>query len=168
MTSRHAGLLAALIALSLSPAVARQSAPPPSASAGEQGARGQGRGQRQPARDRAELPKGTSAVSGRVLAADTGRPVKRARVSVTGAATGGGRGGGTAISDDQGRYVVADLAAGTYSVSASKSGFVDAVFGQRRPLQPGTPVQVADGQAAANVDLRLTRGGVITGRIVDE
>jgi hypothetical protein len=45
---------------------------------------------------------------------------------------------------------------------------VDAVFGQRRPLQPGTPVQLADGQAAGNVDLRLTRGGVITGRIVDE
>jgi hypothetical protein len=167
MTTRRAALLAGLIALTLSPVFAGQSAAPQApAAAGEQG--GRGRGQRQPARDRAELPKGTSAISGRVLAAETGRPVKRARVSVTGAAAGGGRGGGTAMSDDQGRYVVADLAAGTYSVSASKNGFVDAIFGQRRPLQPGTPVQLADGQAASNVDLRLTRGGVITGRIVDE
>jgi hypothetical protein len=168
MTTRRTAVLAGLIALSLSTVGARESpTPQPPTTAGEQGGRGLGRGQRQAARDRAVLPRGTSTISGRVLAADTGRPVKRARVSVT-AAAGGGRGGGLATSDDQGRYVVTDLAAGTYSVRASKSGFVDALFGQRRPLQPGTPVQVADGQAAANVDLRLTRGGVITGRIVDE
>lgn len=169
MTSRFTTAIAGLLALSLAPVFAVQSAAPQApAAAGEQAGRGQGRGQRQPARDRAELPRGTATITGRVLAADSGRPVKRARVSVTGAAAGGGRGGGSAITDEQGRYSVAELAAGNYSVTASKSGFVDAVFGQRRPLQPGTPVQLADGQAAANVDLRLTRGGVITGRIVDE
>ena len=114
------------------------------------------------------MPKGTSTISGRVLTADSGRPIKRARVSVTGAAGRGGRGGATAMTDDQGRYVVADLAAGNYSITASRSGFVDAVYGQRRPLQPGQPLQLGDGQAASNIDLRLTRGGVITGRIVDE
>jgi protocatechuate 3,4-dioxygenase beta subunit len=168
MVSHRAAALAGLLALTLSPAFARQATPPQPAAAAEQGGRGQGRGQRQPARDRAELPKGTSSITGRVLTADTGRPVKRARVAVTGAVAGGGRGGGVAMTDDQGRYSVADLAAGSYSVSASKSGFVDAAYGQRRPLQPGTPVQLTDGQAAANIDLRLTRGGVITGRIVDE
>lgn len=168
MTSRRAAAFAALIALSLSPLFAWQSPPQTPATAGEQGGRGQGRGQRQGARDRATLPKGTSAISGRVLAADTGRPVKRARITLIGAAAGGGRGGGTAMSDDQGRYTIAELAAGNYTVSASKSGFVDAVYGQRRPLQAGTPVPLAEGQSASNIDLRLTRGGVITGRIADE
>ena len=52
---------------------------------------------------------------------------------------------------------------GTTTSWRSKNGFVDAVYGQRRPLQPGTPVALADAQAVADVDLRLTRGGVITG-----
>ena len=155
MTSRAAAL-AGLMALSLTTVLAGQAAP------------AQGRGQRQPGRDRAAIPSGTSTISGRVLAADSGRPIKRARVAVAGAAASGGRGGGTAVTDDLGRYTIGELAAGSYSVSASKSGFVDGAYGQRRALQPGTPVQLTDGQAAANIDLRLARGGVITGRIVDE
>ena len=169
MILRHTAALAGLLAVSLWPVLADQTpAPQNPGAAGQQRGRGQGRAVRQPARDRAVLPKGTATISGRVLAADSGRPVKRARVAVTGAAAGGGRGGGLATTDDQGRYTVADLAAGSYSVTAAKSGFVDAVYGQRRPLQPGQPLQIADGQTASNVDLRLTRGGVITGRIVDE
>jgi hypothetical protein len=81
---------------------------------------------------------------------------------------GGGRSGRGATTDDQGRYIVTDLGAGSYTITASKNGFVDAVFGQRRPQQPGTPVTIADAQAATNIDLRLTRGGVITGTVQDE
>src|SRR5262249_47199050 len=61
-----------------------------------------------------------------------------------------------------------ELAAGSYVVSAAKAGFVDGVYGQRRPLQPGTPVVLADAQSAANIDVRIMRGGVITGRLGDE
>ena len=163
---RRLGILAALLALAVGTGAAHQQQPPPQ---GQGAAQGQGQGQRgggrqgQP-RDRAVMPQGTSSISGRVLAADTGRPVKRARVAVA----GGGRGGRSTTTDDQGRYAVAGLAAGNYNVTASKAGFVDAAFGQRRPLQPGTPVQVIDNQAVADVDLRLTRGGVITGRVLDE
>lgn len=129
-------------------------------------AQGQGGRGAQQARDRAPLatPQGTAAIVGRVLTADSGRPVKRARVSATGA----GRGNRSAVTDDQGRYQITDLAAGSYTVTASKTGFVDTVYGQRRPLQPGTPLTLAEGQAATNVDLRLIRGGVITGRVGDE
>ena len=160
---RKLGMVAALLALAVATGTARQQPPGGQAQQNQgQGQRGGGR-QGQP-RDRAVLPQGTSSIAGRVLTADTGRPVKRARVVVA----GGGRGGRTTTTDDQGRYVVQGIAAGNYNVSASRAGFVDAVFGQRRPLQPGTPVSVADGQAIANVDLRLTRGGVVTGRVLDE
>jgi hypothetical protein len=80
----------------------------------------------------------------------------------------GGRQSRVTSTDDQGRFQATDLAAGSYTVTASKSGFVDAIYGQRRPLQPGTPVELGDGQAVAAVDLRLIRGGVITGRVMDE
>jgi protocatechuate 3,4-dioxygenase beta subunit len=125
-----------------------------------------GRGQSaRPERDVQQQPQtATASISGRVLAADSGRPAKRASVL----ASGGGRQARGATTDDQGRFRVTGLPAGTYTVTASKSGFVDAIFGQRRPLQPGTPVQIADGQEVSGIDLRLTRGSVITGRVLDE
>jgi protocatechuate 3,4-dioxygenase beta subunit len=126
----------------------------------------QARGANQrPARDSAQqTPDGSSVLAGRVLAADTGRPVKRARVSVT----AGGRQSRSTSTDDQGRFRITDLPSGSYTIAASKAGFVDALYGQRRPLQPGTPVQLADAQEISTIDLRLTRGAVITGRVLDE
>jgi protocatechuate 3,4-dioxygenase beta subunit len=157
---------AAWAAMTIAPVRAQpQSGQPPQGQTPAGRGQSQGRaGQRPSPRDPAQLPTGSSAISGRVLTADTGRPVKRARVMVS----GGGRGGRTATTDDQGRYRIAELSAGTYTIVASKNGYVDGVFGQRRPLQPGTPLPLADAQEASNVDLRLTRGGVITGRVTDE
>jgi protocatechuate 3,4-dioxygenase beta subunit len=119
---------------------------------------------RRPARDSASTPQGTASIAGRVLSVDTGRPVKRARVI---ASAGGGQSRAEST-DDQGRFRFGGLPAGAYTIRASKSGFVEAIYGQRRPLQPGTAVQLADGQALAAVDFRLIRGAVITGRILDE
>ena len=164
MTMQRLSFLAGIVSLSL--ALAQQAPPqgaPPPQGRGQgqgQGARG-GQGQ---ARDQARGPQGTASIAGRVLTADSGRPVKRASVIVS----GGGRGGRSTVTDDQGRYQIAELGAGTYSITASKNGFVDAIYGQRRALQAGTPLTLVDAQAAANVDLRLTRGGVITGHVTDE
>lgn len=164
-----------------------------------------------PARDRAvpaAPPTGTGVISGLVVEAGTGRPVKRARVvvsstelsargrqtaaAVLGALGGRGAGGrgadvgspggagpGAALlaalrvvqstqTDDQGRYQVTGLPAGRYVVSASKTGFVTVSFGQRRPLRPGTPLELRDGQELANVNVALPRGSVITGHVLDE
>ena len=123
---------------------------------------------RRPPRDvgpQAEAPEGTAVISGRVLAADTGRPVKRAYVRATAAELRGGRG---ALTDAEGRYTLDGLPAGRYTIRASKIGFVTVAFGQRRPLQPGTPVDVRDDKTLKGVNLQLPRGSVITGHLVDE
>src|SRR5262249_11088897 len=53
--------------------------------AGAQGGRTQGGGQQTPPRDQqAPAPAATASISGRVLTADTGRPVKRAQVMISG------------------------------------------------------------------------------------
>jgi protocatechuate 3,4-dioxygenase beta subunit len=130
------------------------------------GGQGSGRGAFQrPGRDqnRPAEATGTAMIAGRVLAADTGRPVKRALVSVS----GDGRPRSTST-DEQGRYSIAGLPAGTYNVIASKTGFVVASYGQRRALRTGTPVQLADGQQVTGADIRLPRGAVITGHVFDE
>src|SRR4029077_18196609 len=72
------------------------------------------------------------------------------------------------LTDDSGTYEITDLPAGRYTLNVSKSGFVSLSYGQRRPLQGGPPVQLPAGQELKSVDFSLPRGGVISGRVVDE
>ena len=129
------------------------------------------RASQQPARDTSNqqnkdaTPTPTGRITGRVLAADNGRPVKRARVFINAVELPGGRG---ALTDDQGVFDLIELPAGRYTVTVSKSGFVSLSYGQRRPLQAGTPLQLADGQQLKGVDFRLPRGSAIAGRVLDE
>jgi len=124
----------------------------------------------QPSRDTSAHPQDapptpTGRITGRVVAGDTGRPIKRARVSINAAELPGGRG---VLTDEAGVFEFIELPAGRYNVSVSKSGFVSLSYGQRRPLQAGTPLQLGDGQQLRNVDFRLPRGSVIGGRVLDE
>ncbi len=127
-------------------------------------------GTQQPARDTPAQTKDTppppaGRIMGRVLAADNGRPVKRARVFVTAAELPGGRG---MLTDDSGIFDFTELPAGRYTLTVSKSGFVALSYGQRRPLQAGTPLQLADGQQLKGIEFQLPRGSVISGRVLDE
>ncbi len=153
MVRRSLRSLSAALALALG-AVAGAQGPPPRQPPRDTSARTQ---------DVAPTPKGR--ITGRVLAADTGRPLKRARVFINAAELDGGRG---LLTDDAGVFDFTELPAGRYTVTASKSGFVSLSFGQRRPLQAGTPLQLGDGQQLRNVDFRLPRGSVIAGRVLDE
>jgi hypothetical protein len=133
------------------------------------GGRGQGAppgtaGQPRDARGNAPLAVGTAAISGTIVVAGTGQPARRARVTLNGADGGGSR---TAMTDEEGRYSFADLAAGRYNLSVSKTGHVGVTYGQTRPGRPGTPIQLADGQKFA-ANFQLPRGSVITGTVVDE
>ncbi len=110
-----------------------------------------------------KLPSGR--ITGRVVAADNGRPVKRARVFVTAAELPGGRG---MLTDDAGVFELTELPAGRYTLTVSKSGFVSLSYGQRRPLQAGTPLQLADGEQMKGIQFQLPRGSVIGGHVLDE
>jgi hypothetical protein len=118
-----------------------------------------------PAQPSEPAPAAKGRIAGRVLASDTGRPVRRARVFVSAAELPGGRG---VTTDENGSYELTELPAGRYTVSVSKTGFISLSYGQRRPLQAGTPLQLADGQQLSDVNFSLPRGSVIAGRIFDE
>jgi protocatechuate 3,4-dioxygenase beta subunit len=108
---------------------------------------------------------GTASVGGRITAADTGTPLRRVQVRVSGQELRGTR---SAMTDADGRYTVANLPAGRYSISFMKGGFAAVQYGQRRPNQSGKLVDLADGQKLENLDAALMRGGVIAGRIMDD
>ena len=109
---------------------------------------------------------GTAVLRGQVFSVD-GTPLRRAQVRATGQ---DGRGGGVSTTDPQGKFEIKDLPAGRYSISASKAGYVNMQYGQRRVDQSGggTILDVLDGQAVEKINFALPRGGVITGRILDE
>ena len=104
-------------------------------------------------------------ISGRVTAADTGRPISRARVMIRAPEVRGGRG---VLTDENGIFDMSGLPAGRYSVTASKLGFVDLSYGQRRPLLPGTPLQLGDDEHLTGIQFRLPRGSVVSGHVYDE
>jgi hypothetical protein len=58
--------------------------------------------------------------------------------------------------------------AGRYTLNAAKGSYVSLQYGQRRPFEPGKPVEVLEGQTIERLDFSLPRGAVITGRILDE
>jgi hypothetical protein len=107
---------------------------------------------------------GTSRLRGRVVANDTGTPVRRAQVRISGPDIGTK----TALTDAQGRFEFRDLPAGRFNVSVSKSGFVAMQFGQKRPFEPGTPIELVDAQVMDKADVFLPRGSVLAGRVADE
>src|SRR5215471_9878565 len=107
---------------------------------------------------------GTSAVRGRIVAGETGTPVRRAQVRISGPDIGSK----TALTDNQGRYEFRDLPAGRFNVSVSKSGYVTMQYGQNRPFEPGKPIDLVDTQVMEKLDVALPRGGVIAGRVGDE
>jgi 5-hydroxyisourate hydrolase-like protein (transthyretin family) len=60
-----------------------------------------------------------------------------------------------------------DLEPGIYRIIADVNGYVPAELGQRGTLGMGTPVYVEAGQTLNALTIRMTRTGVVTGRIVD-
>ena len=110
-------------------------------------------------------PTGTAIIRGRVTSLETGKPLRRARISVSSPDIPSGK---TASTNSDGRYEIRDLPAGRYTVRVNRSGYLPLSFGQRRPGEPGKPFELADKQAVEKVDFALPRMGVISGRVLDE
>lgn len=112
-----------------------------------------------------EQKKGTGRIRGRVVGADSGSPLRRAQVTLSSPELRDRR---MTATDAQGRFEFKELPASRFILSASKGSYVTMQYGARRPLEPGKPIELADGQELEKMNLQLPRGSVISGRIVDE
>lgn len=140
---------------------------PDSATAGQAAPRGAAQGL--PPRDAVATTAkdGTGVIRGRVISAEGGQPLRRAKVTVFAAALGQDS-RRTTSTDVDGRYEIKDLRAARYRVSVTRGGYLPLDYGQRRPGEQGRPVQVADDERVENVDFSLPRMSVISGRVTDE
>jgi protocatechuate 3,4-dioxygenase beta subunit len=107
---------------------------------------------------------GTGRIRGRIVAAQTGVPLRRAQVTL-GVPAAPGR---STITDNEGRFEFAQLPAGRYAIVATKTGFVTLQYGQRRPTDVTDFIVLADGERRDDVDLALPQGGVIAVRVTDD
>lgn len=95
---------------------------------------------------------------------DRGRPVPAARLTLTGPELRGTR---STMTDDRGRFTFVGVPAGRFAMTAQKAGHVRVQYGARAPGGPGVPIVLAAGQHLDKLIVRLPRGGVITGTIMD-
>ena len=119
-----------------------------------------------PVRDTSAIPKGTGSISGKVLTAEGGRPVRRVSITLSSPEFPGEP--KTVSTNAQGIFEITDLPPGRFSLSASRAGYMRVQYGQRRPGEAGRPIQLAEGQRFTSADFSLPRTSVIVGRITDE
>jgi len=110
-------------------------------------------------------PAGAGSIAGIVTTEDGSQPIRFAAVVLLGASTGVVK---VTSTDADGRFMFTSLPADRFTVGASKSPYLGAVAGARRPARPGTPIVLANGQKLGDVAIRLPLGAAISGTITDE
>ncbi len=113
---------------------------------------------------RTQRPDGAGGVSGRVVDATAGRPLHGATISLSWRATG------TDVpvhfsarTGVDGSFAIEQLPDGAYFVHVRREGFVDPPG-----MHTARQVEVRGGATIDIGDVRLLRGGVLTGRVLDE
>jgi hypothetical protein len=118
-------------------------------------------------RDGGRAPEtGSGSISGVVLTDDAGAaPVRRATVTLRNTDSSAST---VAVTDAAGRFAFSDLPAGRFLVSAAKPAYVSIAYGARAPRSPGLAIALENGQRLADLTIRMARGAVVTGRVVDQ
>jgi hypothetical protein len=146
-----------------------------------------------PAVSQQTLQSATASIEGIVTRVDTGAPVAGAQVTLTvlnplALATLGGADPATILaaqpaqpvaqtpppqippvtSDSEGKFAFKNLAGGAYNILVVANGFVRHQYGQRSVNGQGAPFVLATNQNMKDMALKLTPGGTVSGRIIDE
>ncbi len=149
-----------------------------------------------PAKSRKAAASPNAEISGTITDAATGRPIAGAQVMVfspwsgiMGGVTGGVAGGvipvpligcpcdhwgspGTlryqTLTDARGRFAFRKAIPGTYQVSAVAPGYAEQSYQVKRGDNGLNLTQLRPGQRRSDIDIRLPRQAVLTGRIIDE
>jgi hypothetical protein len=104
-------------------------------------------------------------IHGQVVETQSGKPLARALVVVQ-PVTGSKGATASLRTNPNGLFEFANLPAGSYIVSAAKTGFYPMEYGQKRWNTAGTPVVLADSDDFS-MRLALPHFGAITGRVLD-
>jgi len=104
-------------------------------------------------------------ILGRVIDATTGSPISSAvvRLASAGAPVGSG-----VLTGTDGRFVFAPVAAGEFTITAERAGFLDGQYGRRRPTGSGVPFVLRDQERRGDATIQIWPWASISGIVVDE
>jgi protocatechuate 3,4-dioxygenase beta subunit len=106
-------------------------------------------------------------VSGQVVTAADGAPLKSSRIALIQQDTSSHSSAFAATTDNEGHFEIEKAAPGRYSFFASHAGYLTQQY-QAKGVNKGAVLNLTAGQEVSNVLFRLMRAAVVTGRIVDE
>ncbi|MEO8484621.1 MAG: carboxypeptidase-like regulatory domain-containing protein [Acidobacteriota bacterium] len=107
-------------------------------------------------------------LAGQVVDATSSVPIGSVVVALNGSAGGNGRNAPRVLTDAQGRFFFSEVAAGSYTISATKPGWLPGALGRRRPGGQSVTLDIRAGDRRADLSIGLWRTGIVTGRVVDE
>src|SRR5687767_14225725 len=109
-------------------------------------------GQATPPRDRPVTAPANAVLRGRVVAAATGEPLHRVRVTLNTANPNPP----SAVTDTRGQFEMT-VPAGSYSMTATRAGYLSIQYGQRRSREAGRAIELRAGDVLEGVDMALPR-----------
>jgi hypothetical protein len=110
---------------------------------------------------------GTGRIAGTVTDAVSGKPIKAAELLLLPAPGQGPRLTNWVRTDAQGRFEYKSLEAQRYVLSFRAPRFVSLEYGQKRPGETGTQIQLRDGEDF-RADMKLPRASALEGNLLDE
>lgn len=117
-----------------------------------------------PQRDRPGPAQAGATIRGRVVAAATRQPLHRVRVTLRASDPNGP----ATVTDTGGVFELRNVPPGTYTLTAARAGYLTIQYGQRRPRESGRSFDIKSGDLLEGIDLAMYKGGVISGRVIDE
>jgi Carboxypeptidase regulatory-like domain len=112
-----------------------------------------------------------AAIAGTVVSANTGEPLKKARVDLSrkGAeADDPNKQPFSATTDAAGHFSIDKIPAGSYDLVVKRADYLTSHYGQDQLDKPGATLSLAAGQKITDLLFRLQRMGIITGHVRDE
>jgi hypothetical protein len=107
----------------------------------------------------------SASINGVVVAPGTSQPIAKAVVELQ----GGGRDERLTVATGvNGRFEFLNLPAGSYRLTATRTGYLDTAFGQRGPSGSGRELRLAAGVNQNDITLLMTATGAISGRVLDD
>ena len=126
-------------------------------------------GPQNPNQPQKPTPEGNCTVSGQVISAADGSPLRSARVGLVQADTHDHPQVYGDTTDNQGRFELKKVLAGRYRFFASHIGYLDQSYQAKSTERgQGAMLSLLSQQEVADVLFRLVRAGVITGKVVDD
>lgn len=106
----------------------------------------------------------TGTIVGRVVDAAGDAPVRSAIVTLAGAGVGTRR----VIVDARGRFAFTALPAGSFTITARKTGYLEGAYGKRRPDGQGHALDLRDGERVTDAAITMWRFATISGTVTDD